>query len=160
MKADYPDIKVILVGDGESRADVEAAIKEHAVEDHVILHGWGSNSEVQDFIKSSRALVLPSYAEGLPIVLMEALALTRPVITTTIAGIPELVNTSCGWLIEPGDEHALAEAFRSALSADPRTLQAMGEKGRQRVTSMHDISALAEALAAKLNPACDGRALR
>ncbi|MBO9423185.1 glycosyltransferase family 4 protein [Labrenzia sp. R4_1] len=146
LKADYSDIKVILVGDGESRADVEAAIKGHAVEDHVILYGWGSNSEVQDFIKSSRALVLPSYAEGLPIVLMEALALTRPVITTTIAGIPELVNASCGWLIEPGDENALAEAFRSALSADPKTLQAMGETGRQRVTAMHDISDLARAL--------------
>ncbi|MFN3129448.1 glycosyltransferase family 4 protein [Roseibium sp.] len=146
LKADYPDIKVILVGDGESRADVEAAIKEHAVEDHIVLHGWGSNTEVQDFIKSSRALVLPSYAEGLPIVLMEALALTRPVITTTIAGIPELVNASCGWLIEPGDENALAEAFRSALSADPKTLQEMGETGRQRVTAMHDISDLAQAL--------------
>ncbi|MGV2973921.1 glycosyltransferase family 4 protein [Roseibium alexandrii] len=158
LKADYPDIKVILVGDGESRADVEAAIKKHAVENHVVLHGWGSNLEVQDVIKSSRALVLPSYAEGLPIVLMEALALTRPVITTTIAGIPELVNTSCGWLIEPGDEHALAEAFRSALSADPETLKAMGDAGRQRVTSMHDISELAEKLAEKLNPACDRRA--
>ena len=74
---------------------------------------------------------------------MEALALTRPVITTTIAGIPELVNASCGWLIEPGDENALAEAFRSALSADPKTLQAMGETGRQRVTAMHDIRKLA-----------------
>ena len=146
------DIKVILVGDGESRADVEAAIKEYAVEDHVILHGWGSNSEVQDFIKSSRALVLPSYSEGLPIVLMEALALSRAVITTTIAGIPELVTASCGWLIEPGDENALAEAFRSALSADPKTLQAMGETGRQRVIAMHDISALAETLAAKIEP--------
>ncbi len=150
LKADYPDIKVILVGDGESRADVETAIEEHAVEDHVILHGWGSNSEVQDFIKSTRALVLPSYAEGLPIVLMEALALTRPVITTTIAGIPELVNASCGWLIEPGDEHALAEALRSALSTDPKTLQAMGETGRQRVTAMHDISDLATNIAARL----------
>ncbi|QDG79423.1 glycosyltransferase family 4 protein [Labrenzia sp. PHM005] len=142
--ADFPDIKVILVGDGESRADVEAAIKEHAVEQHVIMHGWGSNSEVQDFIKSSRALVLPSYAEGLPIVLMEALALTRPVITTTIAGIPELVDASCGWLIEPGDEEALANAFRSALSEDPKTLQAMGEAGHQRVTAMHDVSKLAK----------------
>ncbi|EEE43688.1 Glycosyltransferase [Roseibium alexandrii DFL-11] len=145
LKADFPDIKVILVGDGESRADVEAAIKKHAVEDYVILHGWGSNSEVQDFIKSSRALVLPSYAEGLPIVLMESLALARPVITTTIAGIPELVDVSCGWLVPPGDVGALTEALRSALSKQPAELKRMGEAGRERVAAMHDIRNLARA---------------
>ena len=86
----------------------------------------------------ARAFVLPSFAEGLPVVLMEALAMSRPVIATAIAGIPELVDAECGWLIPPGSENALVDAISAALAASPRELAAKGAAGRERVRALHD----------------------
>src|SRR5690606_12954019 len=108
------------------------------VDREVILHGWAANDEVRHMIAGSRALLLPSYAEGLPIVIMEAFAMGRPVISTTIAGIPELVDAQCGWLVTPGDSKQLIAAIKDALAASPENLQAMGREGRSRVERMHD----------------------
>ena len=146
LRGDIPDIRVILVGDGESRQEIEAEIQKFGVEREVQLHGWASNPEVRRLIADARALLLPSYAEGLPIVLMEALALGRPVITTTIAGIPELVDASCGWLIEPGNHDQLVQALAQACAASPERLNQMGEAGRAKVAALHDIRQLAARL--------------
>jgi glycosyltransferase involved in cell wall biosynthesis len=82
--------------------------------------------------------VLPSFAEGLPVVLMEALALQRPVISTYVAGIPELVTPGvCGWLVPAGSVTALCEAIRSALYTPTERLEAMGEMGALRVRQDH-----------------------
>ena len=71
---------------------LQSLIRECGLEDHVTLAGVRSSEEVRDLLLGARAFVLPSFAEGLPVVLMEALAVARPVITTAIAGIPELVD--------------------------------------------------------------------
>jgi glycosyltransferase involved in cell wall biosynthesis len=91
---------------------------------------------------------MPSFAEGLPMVIMEAMATGRPVIATWIAGIPELVQPGhTGWLVPAGDVAALAEAMR-ALAASPReTLDAMGRAGRARVLRRHDVDQEAARLA-------------
>ena len=82
---------------------------------------------------------MPSFAEGLPVVLMEALALGRPVVTTYIAGIPELVEHGVnGWLIPAGSVEALAEALRQTLQASVERLTQMGKAGAVRVAAMHD----------------------
>jgi glycosyltransferase involved in cell wall biosynthesis len=112
----------------------------------VILHGWATNDEVRRMIAASRALLLPSYAEGLPIVIMEALALGRPAISTTIAGIPELVDSQCGWLVSPGNHDELVEAMRAALSASPDEIARLGGEGRARVERLHDRRRLAREL--------------
>jgi colanic acid/amylovoran biosynthesis glycosyltransferase len=91
------------------------------------------NPEVLAMVAASRALLLPSYSEGLPIVIMEALALGRPVISTTIAGIPELVDDTCGWLFPPGDSSALIASMRAALRCSESELVCKGKKGRERV---------------------------
>lgn len=91
--------RLVLIGDGESRPAIEAEIARHGVGDLIDLRGWQSSAEVLRTIAESRALVLPSFAEGLPIVLLEALALERPVVTTTVAGIPELVDDECGRIV-------------------------------------------------------------
>src|ERR1019366_5432957 len=83
--------EVLLAGDGELRAEIEASIRRHKLQDRVRITGWISAAEVREQILAARALVLPSFAEGLPIVIMEAMALRRPVISTLGAGIPELV---------------------------------------------------------------------
>lgn len=143
LKSEYPGLKVVLVGDGESRGEIEREIIRHEVGGDITLHGWATNSEVRAMIAGSRALLLPSYAEGLPIVIMEAFAMGRPVLSTTVAAIPELVDSRCGWLVPPGDHERLVNAMRNALQAGPDLLHQMGLEGRARVQRMHDRRTLA-----------------
>ena len=83
-------------------------------------------------------MLLPSFAEGLPVSIMEAFALRKPVISTYIAGIPELVDSSCGWIVPAGDVPALTAAIRDCLIRDEE-LKAMGEVGRSRIEARHDV---------------------
>lgn len=149
LAAEGLQFQLVLVGDGSMRSQVEAAIDRLELRSHVVISGWASNLEVRQQISAARAMVLPSFAEGLPVVLMEALALGRPVISTYIAGIPELVTSDCGWLIPAGTIEPLADAMRSALLAAPETLAAMGKAGRDRVIAEHSITIEAAKLAAQ-----------
>src|SRR6056297_972589 len=143
----YPDVKVKLIGDGESRSDVETAIRRHSVEENIELMGWRANDEVRAELASARALLLPSFAEGLPVVIMEALALGRPVISTYIAGIPELVDESCGWIIPAGSVDHIAQAMTDCLETQSQALADKGATGRARVRRAHDIDTNARTLA-------------
>ncbi len=134
----HSGLKVVLIGDGESRPAIEAEILRLGLGDRIELAGWASNARVREQIANARALMLPSFAEGLPIVLMEALALQRPVITTYIAGIPELIDDSCGWLVPASDQDALIRAMDACLSVPPEDLTAMGREGRRRIEAQHD----------------------
>jgi len=136
---DHPEARILLVGDGEDRGAIERAVAKAGVADHVRLLGWRDNDEVRRLIGEARALILPSHAEGLPIVLMEALALGRPVVTTPVAGIAELVDERCGWLVAPGDVVGLAKAMAEALDCSPERLAALGSEGRSRVVARHDV---------------------
>jgi colanic acid/amylovoran biosynthesis glycosyltransferase len=78
---------------------------------------------------------------------MEALALRVPVVTTAIAGVPELVDAACGWVVPAGSIEALCDAMAAALSADPQHLREMGEIGRARVLARHDARANGAAMA-------------
>lgn len=135
---EFPNIRVDLIGDGEDRALIEAEIARHGVQQHVHILGWADAPGVRSAISRASALLLPSYAEGLPIVLMEAFALGRPVLTTTIAGIPELVDAECGWIFPSGSVEAIADALRSALRASPEAMVALGQEGRRRIEARHD----------------------
>jgi colanic acid/amylovoran biosynthesis glycosyltransferase len=140
--------EITLVGDGEMRADIERAILRHGLGDRIRITGWADGETVKKEIVASRALVLPSFAEGLPVVIMEALALGRPVISTYVAGIPELVEPArSGWLVPAGSANALAEAMYEALCAPPEALTAMGNHGARRAGELHDIDVNAGPLA-------------
>ena len=129
-----------LVGDGELRPEVEMHLERAGLVDHVRITGWASEDEVRAEILNSRALVLPSFAEGLPVVIMESLALRRPVISTYVAGIPELVIPgACGWLVPAGESTLLANAMVEALQMPATQLDAMGAVGAQRTQSMHSV---------------------
>jgi glycosyltransferase involved in cell wall biosynthesis len=141
--------ELVLAGDGEMRAEIEALIERHRLQAHVRITGWIGSAQVRDEILAARALVLPSFAEGLPVVIMEAMALRRPVITTFVAGIPELVRDgSNGWLVPAGDVEALADAMVACLDAAPDALARMGAAAHERVLARHDVDREAAKLVA------------
>ena len=134
------DFNLVLVGDGELRDEVETKISLLGLRDSVTIYGWASEGEVKQSIWDARALVLPSFAEGLPVVIMESLALHRPVISTFVAGIPELVVPGKnGWLVPAGDVDSLADAMIGALQATPTDLREMGAVGAVKVRENHDV---------------------
>jgi colanic acid/amylovoran biosynthesis glycosyltransferase len=139
--------KVVLVGDGELRSQIESFISTHHLESYIAITGWAASAEVKRHILNAQALVLPSFGEGLPVVLMEALALGRPVITSSIAGIPELVETGVnGWLVTPGSVESLVDAMDSALKSPLHNLETMGQAGAARVAQLHNADLEAQIL--------------
>ncbi len=134
------DAELVLVGDGPLRGEIEARIKALGIEDRVRITGWVSSADVRAEIMSGTALVQPSFQEGLPVVIMEAMAVGRPVISTYVAGIPELVRPDeTGWLVPASDVPALTEAMDATIAATPEELGAMGEASIARVRSRHSI---------------------
>lgn len=142
------DFRLTLVGDGELRKEIAEMIDAHELTDFIELTGWADSDTVIRHLQASRALVLPSFAEGLPVVIMEALALRRPVIVTAIAGTPELVDQACGWLIPAGSVGDLVAAMEEALDASPEQLAKLGETGRSRVMELHNSRTNGKQLAA------------
>ena len=148
-----PDATLTIVGDGELRALVEGTVRAKELGSRVRLTGWLAESEVRREMLASRAVVLSSFAEGLPVVLMEALALGRPVVSTAIAGIPELVRDGeIGWLACAGDATSLRDAMVAALRAPADRLAAMASAGRSRVLAMHRVDDEARRLADLFRP--------
>lgn len=152
VRAAGEELELILVGDGEMRPEVESLIQQYGLQDSITITGWASGEEVREHLAASRALVLPSFAEGLPVVIMEALALGRPALTTYIAGIPELVEPGvCGWLVPAGSVEALAAAMLEALTMPVERLARMGEEGRRRIRASHDARTATEPLFEELS---------
>lgn len=134
------DLHLVLAGDGEMRDELEKFITHHGLQSHVTITGWISSERVKQELLAARVMVLASFAEGLPVVIMEAMALGRPVLTTSIAGIPELVRHEVdGWLVPAGDVGALADTLATALSLSGAQLQNMGLEARARVIERHSI---------------------
>lgn len=147
------DVELVLAGDGEDRPEIERLIERRGLQQKIQITGWLSADQVRQQIESARAMVLGSTAEGLPVVLMEALALGRPVIATYIAGIPELVaEAQAGWLVPSGDRNALITAIRECLESPVAGLRAQGMRGKALVERNH--SAAIEA--AKLRAMFEG----
>jgi glycosyltransferase involved in cell wall biosynthesis len=127
-----------LAGDGELRPAIEALIMEYRLEAVLRVTGWISNEEVRRLILKARALVLPSFAEGSPVVIMEAMALHRPVVSTYVAGIPELVRDGQhGWLVPSGDVEALVRAIKACLETPLEVLQGMSDAAFKQVGKYH-----------------------
>jgi glycosyltransferase involved in cell wall biosynthesis len=142
-------VQVSLIGDGPGRPALEQLIREKNLEQQVKILGWQPSEKVHELLLESTALVIPSFAEGLPVVAMESLAMRRPVIATNIAAMSELVeHGKSGWLIPAGSVDRLAEALEIAHECPRAILQEMGETGRKRVLELHDPVRQAEQLKA------------
>lgn len=142
-----PGLQLTLVGDGELRPQIKGLIDKYGLAPRVTLTGWQDEPGVRTALEGAQALILPSFAEGLPMVLMEAMAQGRPVIATTIAGVPELVTRDAGWTVPAGDAMALASAIHALSQMPPDRLADMGRAARVRVFERHDIDQLAGTLA-------------
>ena len=141
------EFSLVLAGDGELRPAIEKLIDEQDLAGHVELIGWASTDRVKAEILAARALVLPSFAEGLPIVLMEAMILGRPVLSTYVAGIPELViDRRTGWLFPAGSQEELVSAMRACLETPGDILKTMGDLARKRALERHGIEEQADTL--------------
>jgi glycosyltransferase involved in cell wall biosynthesis len=139
------DVRLTIVGDGTERGALEALAA--SLGNMVRFTGYLSQDEVADLLATADAFALPSFAEGVPVVLMEALAAGLPVIATRITGVPELVEDGvAGFLVSPGDAHALADAI-GRLAALPDRGRGMGAAGRARVQAEFDIAREAARLA-------------
>ncbi len=131
---------LVIVGDGELRAVIEARIAALGLAGRVQLTGWTDANGIRAQLAKCRAVVLPSFAEGLPVVLMEAMAFGRPVVTTTVAGIPELVRDGeHGWLVPAGDRASLTDALLAVDAATVERLRAMGIAAQQAVRRSHSL---------------------
>lgn len=140
LKDEGVSCKLILAGDGPMREDIEHWIAEYKLNNEVEITGWISSDKVKSLLIESRGMVLASFAEGLPVVIMEALALGRPVISTYVAGIPELIQQGKnGWLVPPGDVDSLKRAIQELLNTNVSELAAMGQNGIGAIIAQHDI---------------------
>lgn len=130
---DIPDWHLTIVGDGSMRMKLEDLASKLNLAANITFAGYQSQDAVADILSDTDILVLPSFAEGVPVVLMEAMAARTAVIATQVGGVPELVeNQKSGILVAPGNAPKLAKAIGDLLVA-PEVAKAMGEIGRQKV---------------------------
>jgi glycosyltransferase involved in cell wall biosynthesis len=133
------DARLTFVGDGDGLAELQALAARLGVEDRAGFPGAVGQDEIRAYYRRASAFALPSFAEGLPVVLVEAMACGLPVVASRITGIPELVEEGvAGLLVTPGRAGELADAL-AALAADPERRAAMGRAGRAKIESEFDI---------------------
>jgi glycosyltransferase involved in cell wall biosynthesis len=139
------DLRCLLVGEGRQRAALAARILRLGLGDRVELLGSQPREEVRRVIASAHVVVLPSVvdpsgrADGIPVALMEAMAMGRPVVTTRVTGIPELVEDEVGGLlVAPGDEEALAAAIER-VRVSPELAERLARGGRERVLEAYEL---------------------
>jgi glycosyltransferase involved in cell wall biosynthesis len=141
-------VECTLVGEGPSRPALETAIRARGLDGAVELAGAVSQDEIRAHYAAADVFCLPSFAEGVPVVLMEAMAMEIPVVTTRIAGIPELVADGVdGVLVAPGRPDELADAL-ARLAGAPDERRRLGAAGRRAVLERYDIRAIGPALRA------------
>jgi colanic acid/amylovoran biosynthesis glycosyltransferase len=133
------NVRLHLVGDGPDRASLEQEVKTRHLEPSVVFHGWMDQRELRSLYQAADAFVLPSFAEGIPVVLMEAMACALPCISTWVGGIPELIQNGVdGFLVAPGDEVDLANAITKLIDCPP-LLRRLGIAGRQRIMREYNL---------------------
>ena len=134
------NIRLVLAGDGEMREEIEAYCRKHGLSEQVTITGWIDSDTVKQLLEGCLAMVLPSFAEGLPVVIMEAFARRKPVLTTYIAGIPELVKDQENGLLFPaGSVDAIVSAIDEIQGCTPASRKQMGQAGYEAVKEHHHI---------------------
>ncbi len=152
LQASIKNMTLVLVGDGPLRKDLEANAKRLSLEKFVIFAGQQDQS--YDFMNMMDVFVLPSLHEGIPMVLLEALALQRPVVATRVGGIPEVIShDSCGKLVEVGDAADLAKNLKELIEM-PDKARAFALEGRRQVEQEYSANTMANRTAEMYRSLC------
>jgi glycosyltransferase involved in cell wall biosynthesis len=140
--AQLPDVVFLLAGDGPRRTMLEQEAAELGVTERIVF--LGARDDIPVLLETCDVFALPSLNEGLPLTVLEAMAARRPVIATSVGGIPEVVlDGETGILVPPADPHALAVGIRSLL-ADPTRARHLALAGQQRGRREFSVSSMVQ----------------
>ncbi len=143
-------LRLRLVGDGVDRPRLEEFISEQGLGASVILEGARNHEATRKLLGQADIFVLASFAEGLPVALMEAMAMEVPCVSTYVAGIPELIRDGLdGLLVPPSSHHALAAALERLID-DANLRRSLAASGRLRVLEFYNLERNVRTLAATL----------
>lgn len=147
LKARGHTVHLTLVGDGPTRPLIEGLVGELKLEQEVTLAGAQNHDKVLDYYQRSNAFVCSSFAEGLPVVLMEAMAMEIPCVSTWITGIPELIRDNVdGLLVPPSSPEAIADAVERLIT-EPALAERLGKAARARISEKYNLTTNISALA-------------
>jgi glycosyltransferase involved in cell wall biosynthesis len=136
-----------LIGGGPEIDDLRAFVAEHGLEDRVTFTGALSHPQTLNQLERADLFALASFAEGIPVALMEAMSLGLPCVSTCVAGIPELIRTGVdGLLVPPANAFAFAQALEQ-LILEPALRRQLGASARQRIVSLYNLPRNQELLA-------------
>ncbi|OIO59782.1 MAG: colanic acid biosynthesis glycosyltransferase WcaL [Verrucomicrobia bacterium CG_4_10_14_3_um_filter_43_23] len=143
---EYKNIHLSLVGGGATENSLKTLAKELTLGRHIDFVGPVGQEKLNEYYDKADIFVLPSFAEGVPVVLMEAMAKEIPVVSSSVMGIPELVEDGkTGLLTLPADPHALFEKIKELLNG-PDLRERMGQAARRKVLSNYDLAKNTESL--------------
>ena len=145
-----PEARVTLAGPGEPPLEADEVLRSEAA----TWAGWLDPGAKERLLCSADVFVLPSFSEGLPVALLEAMAHARPIVATAVGGIPDVIDDGReALLVPPGDPRSLAEAIAS-LAENPERRRALGEAARERARRLNDREVFAplEALYEEVSP--------
>jgi glycosyltransferase involved in cell wall biosynthesis len=132
-------LQLTLIGDGPHRPELQRMVEEKNIADHVIFAGAQNHDRVLETLRSTDIFVLPSFAEGVPVALMEAMAIGVPCVSTFVAGIPELIrHEQDGLLVPPGSASELTDAIERLIT-DPAERDRLRSSARQRVLEHYNL---------------------
>jgi glycosyltransferase involved in cell wall biosynthesis len=150
LKACGVEFCCTLVGDGPLRSESEAQTRELGLDERVHFAGALAPAAVVEEYNRADVCVLASLGEGIPLTLTEALAFGRPVVATSVGGVPELVEPGVtGYLVPPNSPSELADALKRVLE-QPELARKMGERGREKVRTDYNVERATARLAALL----------
>lgn len=128
--------KVYLAGDGDIH-QVQDQIRKLGLEKQVLVLGWLSDQEKLDLFNRVSTLILPSYHEGLPMAILEAMAAGKLILSTKVGAIPEVLDQTSNILIEAGHLEALVQAIQFVLSLNEVQLATIGQENRTRISQQY-----------------------
>jgi glycosyltransferase involved in cell wall biosynthesis len=140
-----PSARFVLCG-SDHNGDIHGAVRIAGVEDFVEMPGFVSGQDKLEWLQRASVFVLPSYAEGMPVAILEAMAVGLPIVTTPVGATPDVVEDGVnGFLIEPGDVSQLAARLIQLLQ-DENLRREMGQRNREKVLAEYDISVFVDRL--------------
>lgn len=137
--------KFLLAGDGEIE-EVKQTVEKKSLQDYIEVMGWVNSERREELLKRSDVLVLPSYNEGLPMAILEAMSHSLPIVSTFVGGIPEVIsNGKNGFLIQAGNVHDLARSLEELIHNE-QLRQSMGEENKNIIHNRFDMKMITQEL--------------